>query len=295
MKTSRPKSDAIDEYRVVFVPLVQRLGRRGRSSFRSLNRLLGTFQRKSIGNRGLPPLGEGVPITIEDGEFAIHLNVSGLEQITVARQQRLVPQVSDPLLQQLRHYALFEESEIRGQNGKLRKVVTMQSGLTFQTYWYGPSSLPTHLQTGNRRSGQRALKTIVSLDGDILNQIRREYVNHPYGYDIAMAHYWLVGQLLQSIRSRISATVNKIVWAVPAVCIGWNTVTNLGGLINQVNPDAISRIVLSFLSFAVPLFWEALHDRIMPVVMPPIKRWTLAQLLNPTSPFQSLARLMFRG
>ena len=117
-----------------------------------------------------------------------NLDKDVLLQIQYAKDTNRRLEISPEFLADLRHYTLID-----GEN-------SLQSGLTFCTYY------------GNGKAKEALIRTVISLDGDIMQQIKRDCLeNHHFYRQIATCHYWLIEQLLSQLRLGSLVKLNLLI------------------------------------------------------------------------------------
>lgn len=105
------------------------------------------------------------------------LDKESLQDIQQAQQTGRHLHIPRQLLTDLRYYTLID-----GEN-------RLQSALTFCTYY----------QRGEFK--EALIRSVISIDGDIVHQIKRDCLERPnFCRKIAAAHYWLIEQLLEQLR-----------------------------------------------------------------------------------------------
>lgn len=194
----------------------------------------------------------------------IHFNLTD-EIIAEVEQYRAIgDRLSIPrsLLTDLRYYTLLD-----GEN-------RLQSGLTFLTHYQQAN----HLET--------ILRSVISPDGDIIHQIKNDYLNHPKLLLIASTHYWLVSQLLLSLRLKITYYLNTVAWGIALITIISPTLRYINNL-SKLNPWQI------LLSLILLLPWQwVLKQYIIPLFFRWLLRQTLRFLLSPTAWQRNLAKMI---
>jgi len=136
-----------------------------------------------------------------------------LDGILQAKAEKLRLEISEGLLTELRSYALVD--------GESR----LQSGLTFCTAY--------RFELGRKRVPSAAeeiiLRSVISLDGEIINQIRRDSLQDgTWCLAIATAHHWLISQLLYQLRIQAREVPHRVAWGlalfivalIAILCIG---------------------------------------------------------------------------
>ena len=166
-------------------------------------------------------------------------------------------EISKSLLTQLRYFALSDGENRQGAN-------RFQSGLTFCTYYYKPEEL---------QSENIVMRSVISLDGDIINQIQREALETPKKcLAIANSHYWLINQLLNQLRITSILWVNWVSWGISLLLVAAMVIPYAGRLM-QVN----------LLTLLIPLLMSWLFQqgikRILRFTSASMGSWALRQLL----------------
>jgi len=217
-------------------------------------------------------------ISIEEGEFIFYLNQSVLQAIQAARYQGERLQIPWRLVASLQKLVLFDE-------GRLNRI---QSGLTFCTYYVDQQDSQ---QMGGRQE-QFVLRTVVSADGDVINQVRRDYLQHFYCLEIVATHHWLINQLLSTLQLRSRQFINWLAWGLSVVLVWLPTLSNAIASLEDNTPQAIASGCL-----AVVLPWptKAIVKRVLMFFSPQIMRAALRQMLSPNSFIRNTAQRIWQG
>ncbi len=152
-------------------------------------------------------------IRCEEGQFMFDLDAETVARIQEAIAQQETLLLSRERIAQLRQSAIWDD----------RDRQFLQSGLTFCTCYpvqRRSQATPGCPPTAAGLPRTIVLRTVVSLDGDILNQVRSDYLAHPDCRAIAGAHYWLVAQLTdqldislsQYLESRVGRLLRLLPW-----------------------------------------------------------------------------------
>ncbi|MEA5469670.1 hypothetical protein [Spirulina sp. 06S082] len=120
-----------------------------------------------------------------------HLNEEVLEQIQQARSQGHSLFVRPKFIADLRYYLLFDEYS------------GLKCGINVSTHYFQDNS------------EQAVLRSLIGLDGDILYQIDRRYLDRPeLALSLTSAHYWLIEQLLDKLRLEGTLWLNFLSWGL---------------------------------------------------------------------------------
>jgi hypothetical protein len=173
-----------------------------------------------------------------------------------ARGQNL--KISKSLLTQLRYFALSDGENRQGKN-------RFQSGLTFCTYYHKPGQL--------QESENIVMRSVISLDGDIIHQIQRDALETPKKcLAIASSHYWLINQLLNQLRITSTLWLNWVSWGISLLLVAAMIIPYAGRLM-QIN----------LLTLLIPLLmsWLFQHGikRLLRSTSASMGSWALRQLL----------------
>ncbi|MEA5418571.1 hypothetical protein VB712_04980 [Spirulina sp. CCNP1310] len=123
-----------------------------------------------------------------------HLNSTTLGRITLAQQRGQNLHIPWRFLVEFWRYALVDH---RG---------CLQSALSFMTIY--------PLATGEKP----LLKTLISLDGDIIHQVCADCLDYPtLTLNLSAAHYWLIQQLVGRLTLGGKALVNRAAWGVSSL------------------------------------------------------------------------------
>jgi hypothetical protein len=136
-----------------------------------------------------------------------NLDPTSIKRILQAKRQGERLQISPSLLDRLRFLALSDGEHMDGGN-------RWQSGLTFCTYF----------ESAGRKSDRIAMRSVIGLDGDIINQIRADLLgNSQTSTEIASSHYWLIERLLDRLpMKKVDYTWLKteLTWWVWGISLG---------------------------------------------------------------------------
>lgn len=158
------------------------------------------------------------------------------------------------LAQQLRQAALFDT------------LGYIQSGLTFCTHYSDPLELEPQQAwvSHSRRSawlessgryGQRVFRTVLAIDGDIINQISEDCLQSPNCRALVSLHFWLVEQLLDRLQLQSMIYLNLAFNVAPKIITSATALANLPTFFSHPT-QAIGTVALSSLSFLLPLLWR---------------------------------------
>jgi predicted RND superfamily exporter protein len=146
------------------------------------------------------------------------LDKNSVNKILNARSQGEKLYLGRDLLDDLRTCALSEGEHKDGGN-------RLQSGMTFCTYYQ---------KNGDTSANKILMRSAISLDGDIINQVRKECLNNPQkSLAIATAHHWLIAQITQQISIK-SVSYQYLEWKIWAIALGVAVVALILALINVI-------------------------------------------------------------
>ncbi|GEM_PF-4251103 len=211
---------------------------------------------KSSGSKVLESVSD-IFVTIQHGQFILRVDEGLLAQLQDIQTLGLRLEVPYSLAADLRRFAMFD------QFGRV------QSGLTFCTYyvnWF--KSTESESTSAARRSGKMVLRSVVSIDGDVINQVVQDCLQHPDCLQITAAHYWIMNQLLDGLRFNLK---------LPATLVaGASTIAvNLVFLRQLLQMSAWSWVQLIGVPIASWLLWRWL--------LPNARQWAIRQLLFPNA------------
>lgn len=149
-----------------------------------------------------------IKVKVERGEFSFCLNEAIVNQIQQAQATGYYLRIPSKLLVQLGYYACLSDT----QGNRL------QSGLTFYSYYFG--SLES-LQSQSLSDSQlnRKMRSVISLDGDVIHQVCQDFLQSPNCEATILAHYWLSDQLLSSLRTNLNILAWELALFSPACAI----------------------------------------------------------------------------
>ena len=201
-----------------------------------------------------------------------NLNKQSLKIILRARARGQILCIDRSLLAQLRYCALSEgENQYKGSR--------LQSGLTFCTYyeWMQSESI--------------VMRSVISPDGDIVHQIRRDCFDYPKRCRaIATAHHWILEQLLNQLGIK-ATTLLWLIW------LSWGLSFLIVAAIVIVYAANVHPFNPLMLTVGVVMWW------VMPVALrpllrlflPPVRAWAFHQLLSGLLSPNSLKKKIAKG
>lgn len=151
-------------------------------------------------------------IRCEEGQFMFDLDAETVERLQAAIAHQETLEIPRERIAQLRQSAIWGD----------RDRQFLQSGLTFCTCYpvlRRSQATPGCPPTTEGLPRTIVLRSVISLDGDILNQIHSSYLAHPNYRNIAAAHYWLIAQLTDqldiSLGQYLEGRVGKLLRLLP--------------------------------------------------------------------------------
>lgn len=156
-------------------------------------------------------------VEITQDQIIFELNQNALRKIREAKARHYYLYI--PCLRKiaLLHHILLHTGVV---NLKKRKKVDIDllsglklSGLIFETHYSDKQrtqdSHDFDQTTTNEK--QNLLRSVIAIDGDIINQIARDSLQNPYFLEISAAHHWLTNQLLNQLRANLN-WIPRLIW-----------------------------------------------------------------------------------
>lgn len=196
----------------------------------------------------------------------IRFNLNGniLKKILDFKQTGQKLYISKNIKTQLQYCVLSDGENWYKQN-------RFQSGLTFCTY-YELSS-----QTIEYVSEKMVMRSVVSFDGEIINQIRRDCLEDAEsGVAIATAHHWVLQQLLNQLNFRInvpSLWLKLIPWGLSLLIV---LVVSIILLATNLIPVPLTLLLM----LVILVLLQYLFRRLLPLYKPLLRRWIARQFLS---------------
>lgn len=188
-----------------------------------------------------------------------------LQKIQYARETGRRLDISREHLADLRYYALIDSENC------------LQSDLTFCTYYVYEGS------------PEALMRSVISLDGEVLHQIKSDCLEHPdFCHQIASAHYWLIAQLLCQMRFGGFLNIAWLAWVLSWL-IAVVIVLPFIPLLIQINPWMLLGLVL--ILWLLQTAWQ----RLLLSILPSFRRWALRQLLSGLLSPQPLQKKIAKG
>lgn len=175
-----------------------------------------------------------------------------LLQIQYAKDTNRRLEISPAFLADLRYYSLID-----GENH-------FQSGLTFCTYY------------GKGKSQEALIRSVISLDGDIMQQIKRDCLENPHFYrQIAAAHYWLIEQLLTQLRIGSLVKLNLVV-----IILSWTIALLLmAGMVMLLISKFLNYLWMFLVAVVMTWLLQVGLQMLLRLFLPKIRRWILRRIL----------------
>jgi hypothetical protein len=167
------------------------------------------------------------------------LDKNAVNKILQARSQGEKLYLDRDLLDDLRACALSEGENKNGGN-------RFQSAMTFCTYYQKPGDVSS--------SDRILMRSTISLDGDIINQVTKECLNNPQkSLAIAAAHHWLIAQITRQIDLK-SVSYKYLEWRIWGIAIAVGIVALILSLLNLIpwGLFALIAIVAALAGFLLP-------------------------------------------
>lgn len=196
---------------------------------------------------------EGVGMIPRDGDAIYHgvhfyLNEKTLAQAQLKQANREKLPINAETLTNLRYYALFGHQD------------TLATGLTFSTYYQEASRKPL-------------MRSFVALDGDSIHQICQDCLqDEKLALDLALAHHWLIHQLLKQLHPDITGWLNWLAWTVSIPAVTATVLDRLEQFLNDPWMFILPPIVAWLLQDGI--------KRTLAFLLPVIGRWLLRWLLR---------------
>lgn len=120
------------------------------------------------------------------------------------------------------------------------------------------------------------MRSVISTDGDILHQIKRDCLERPnLCRQIAAAHYWLIEQLLSQLRLRafLKLKLQLLSWGLSLLIVA--------ALVIPFVPQLIE-LNLGLLLVPLLMVWllQMLLQRLLGLFLPSIHRWAWRRYLS---------------
>ena len=194
-----------------------------------------------------------------------NLDQDVLQQIQSAKEVGCRLDFSPEFLADLRYYALIDSEN------------HLRSELTFYTYF---------VQGGYPEA---LMRSVISSDGEVLHQLKSNCLEYPdFCRQIALAHYWLIEQLLSQLRLRGLVKGDRLIKVV-----SWLTVVAIAllwiPLLIQVNPWLLWVMLL------VALLLQRVLQNLMRLRLASISRWIWRKLLSGLLSHQPLEKKIAKG
>jgi hypothetical protein len=223
-----------------------------------------------------------VTIVAQTGHFIFQVNHALATLLDSPTADSLKLTMPNDLMAELRRSALLDE------------LGRAQSGITFCTRYsdsnqdlsqQGHDRYPpaTH-QSASQPIDQLVLRTVVSLDGDIINQVDRVFLDHPACLRVTIAHNHLIAKAMACLRSNTAAFLSIILQISPVLVIGATVATNARDLFSEARHDlfaSLQWVATSCLSLALPMLRRQ--------IIATIKSWLWRCLMVPTTPIGRVA------
>lgn len=215
-------------------------------------------------------------IRAEEGEFVFYLNPLMIDQIEGVRLggDRLIipPRQLARILVDLREMVIVQTAPWG---------TIYQSALTFKTFYVGH----------NTKEGKFLLRTVLSPDGDLINQVGRELLDKPECLRVVQTHNWLINELLSFLKLRTTQLIDSIAWAIAMLTI-WipSAILSIRNLIATLqNPELLEQFLMSLLLWVILpavmgtllgfVFREGLI-RLMRAIIPRLTSWAMREVFT---------------
>jgi len=177
--------------------------------------------------------GTSFEVKASQGQYSFYLNQGILDEIQKAQDAGYPLYIPPKLLFNLGYYTCLnnpqkfkdnKEKQLGIVQKKLRNFynifplkylqlfwddsfkVTLQSGITFYSYYEGIC----------------VLRNVISLDGDVIYQVRRDFIQNSNCEGTTSAHHWIVKHLLSSLRTNLDLLAWELSLLFPAFWSAWH-------------------------------------------------------------------------
>ncbi len=202
----------------------------------------------------------------KDGQFWFYLNRRLVAEAMRSRQLNASLKFPPPLLASLRRAAIWDIGATL--KSDQFDQATIQSGLTFCTHF----------------DNRLVFRTVVSLDGDVLNQIESRFLDTPDECLLVnTVHHWLMQQLTDQLRSDIRQLLGGLAWTIAIA----PPVLTAAASANHLNEVTIP-VICAQLGLMVPL--KRWSQKRLKRSLPNIIRFVFSRLLSPNPVTQWISR-----
>jgi hypothetical protein len=203
----------------------------------------------------------------------LHINQQTLKDIIIAKNNRDRLRISPELKTKLRRSVI-------SQGALPNQQAHFLSGLTFYTYYEFAGT------------EKIMMRSVISSDGDITQQIRRDCLDFPErGLAIATAHHWILEQLIWQLRLKININLDWIPLALATMITFLFVIIGLLIYHSSINPLTL---------LALPLMWWLFYqglELLLKMSLARVKQWiayqTLLLLLSINPNHQQIEKTFF--
>jgi hypothetical protein len=214
------------------------------------------------------PQGNNIEIKVEQSQCSFYLNQKIVEQIQQAQKTGLSLNIPPRLLIHLWYctcfqhnfvphrrvkesknkstssYLIFLMNIVRTLRSKyLQNQTSLQIGCTFNSYYS-----QQELTTEDYQEKDCLLQSIVLFYGDVIQKVKKDFLqNNANLITIISAHYWLVDQLLSSLRNNL----NMLVWEFASLFPSGFLVSKINALNIFNSSSGIIWLILIWLGLAL--------------------------------------------
>jgi hypothetical protein len=222
------------------------------------------------------PNASQILLTTDGSEFIFHFNQEGLVRIQTARSQNLTLQAPVAIISQLRQASLAEIVP-----PPPRPNTPQNIGTAFSTAYYAGISY--------HHGKPQVVRTVISLDGDVIQQICRDYLAHPQFAAIVSAHHWLATQLLQQLRLSLAGVANMVMGGMSAIAFLLTLLHHFQDLLLQPIHTLDTMLPFLTLSLLPAVIWRLFRQQLLPWLNRTVLRWVMKNASNQDSGLRKFA------
>ncbi|MBN3908088.1 MAG: hypothetical protein HWQ35_16480 [Nostoc sp. NMS1] len=189
------------------------------------------------------PQGDRFELKLERSQCSFYLNDTIVEQIQQAQKTGISLYIPPKLIITLWYYACFSNNVVFGEtkeitekqvsnffyvtvivniiksllNKTARGKTSLQSGLTFNSYYEQPESA-----SDTYEEKDIILQSTILLHGDIFHKIKLDFMQNPNCSTIISAHYWLTEQILSCFQAKLNLLIWEIASLFPAAFVAYS-------------------------------------------------------------------------